>query len=57
MQILPHVYSSSKMSQGNVVSQFGSKYMLPIGTSRETYEVLYISVPKYQGIDDLFTGI
>ncbi|KAF8974332.1 Sec63-domain-containing protein [Flammula alnicola] len=38
LEVLPHVYSSTKMSQGNVVSQFGSKYMLPLGTTRQTYE-------------------
>ncbi|KAH9482395.1 Putative helicase mug81 [Psilocybe cubensis] len=37
-EILPHVYTSSNATQGNVVSQFGSKYMLPLGTTRETYE-------------------
>ncbi|KAG6911722.1 hypothetical protein DXG01_007972 [Tephrocybe rancida] len=31
-EALPHVYSSSQLSQGNVLSQFGSKYMLPMGT-------------------------
>ncbi|KAG6832920.1 hypothetical protein H0H92_004804 [Tricholoma furcatifolium] len=34
-EILPNVYSSTQMSQGNVLSQFGSKYMLPIGTEYE----------------------
>ncbi|KAF8914047.1 Sec63 Brl domain-containing protein [Gymnopilus junonius] len=37
-EALPHVYSSSSMAQGNVISQLGSKYMLPIGTLRNTYE-------------------
>ncbi|KAJ7368153.1 Sec63 Brl domain-containing protein [Mycena albidolilacea] len=37
-EILPHVYSSTPMAQGNVLSQFGSKYMLPLGTVRQTYE-------------------
>ncbi|KAJ7179883.1 Sec63 Brl domain-containing protein [Mycena crocata] len=37
-EILPHVYTSTPMSQGNVLSQFGSKYMLPLGTVRQTYE-------------------
>ncbi|KAF7355212.1 putative helicase mug81 [Mycena sanguinolenta] len=37
-EILPHVYSSTLMAQGNVLSQFGSKYMLPLGTVRQTHE-------------------
>lgn len=37
-EVLPHVYSSTSMSQGAVLSQFGSKYMLPIGTTRHDYE-------------------
>ncbi|KAG5340976.1 hypothetical protein C0989_012350 [Termitomyces sp. Mn162] len=34
-EVLPHVYSSTMTGQGNVLSQFGSKYMLPIGTEYE----------------------
>ncbi|KAG6817216.1 hypothetical protein H0H87_011574 [Tephrocybe sp. NHM501043] len=37
-EILPHVYSSTQISQGNVLSQFGSRYMLPIGTVRNLHE-------------------
>ncbi|KAJ7179176.1 Sec63 Brl domain-containing protein [Mycena filopes] len=37
-EILPHVYTSTPMAQGNVLSQFGSKYMLPLGTVREMHE-------------------
>ncbi|GLB33685.1 putative sec63 Brl domain containing protein [Lyophyllum shimeji] len=37
-EILPHVYSSTQLSQGNILSQFGSKYMLPIGTVRNMHE-------------------
>ncbi|KAF8812579.1 Sec63-domain-containing protein [Phlegmacium glaucopus] len=37
-EVYPHVYSSSGLSQGNVVSQFGTKYMLPIGTDRQVHE-------------------
>ncbi|KAJ6509919.1 Sec63-domain-containing protein [Mycena vitilis] len=37
-EILPHVYTSTPMAQGNVLSQFGSKYMLPLGTVRRTEE-------------------
>jgi antiviral helicase SLH1 len=38
-EVYPHVYSSSGPSQGSIVSQSGSKYMLPIGTDRQVYEV------------------
>lgn len=38
-EILPHVYTSTPMAQGNVLSQHGSKYMLPLGTVREMNEV------------------
>lgn len=43
-ELLPHVYSTSSVAQGNVISQLGSKYMLPIGTSRNTYEVGFFLV-------------
>ncbi|KAF8528771.1 Sec63-domain-containing protein [Hysterangium stoloniferum] len=33
-EVLPHVYTSSSIVQGNVLSNFGSKYMLPVGTTR-----------------------
>ncbi|KAK7470778.1 putative steryl acetyl hydrolase mug81 [Stygiomarasmius scandens] len=39
---LPHVYTSSSIS-GNVLSHLGTKYMLPIGTTRETQEVPSLS--------------
>ncbi|TFY72750.1 hypothetical protein EVG20_g272 [Dentipellis fragilis] len=48
-EYFPHVYSSSSIVQGNVLSQFGSKYMLPLGTSREmkeTYEEVVIPPSK-----------
>lgn len=38
-EVLPHVYTSASMVQGNVLSQYGSKYMLPIGTTRQDHEV------------------
>ncbi|KAI0082569.1 Sec63-domain-containing protein [Panus rudis PR-1116 ss-1] len=44
-EILPHVYTSTSVVQGNVLSQFGSKYMLPLGTTRrytEDYEEVTI---------------
>ncbi|KAI0321843.1 Sec63-domain-containing protein [Amylostereum chailletii] len=37
-EVLPHVYSSSSQVQGNILSLSGSKYMLPIGTTREMKE-------------------
>ncbi|KIY46613.1 Sec63-domain-containing protein [Fistulina hepatica ATCC 64428] len=35
---LPNVYTSASIVQGNVLSQFGSKYLLPIGTERNQHE-------------------
>ncbi|KAG1753916.1 Sec63-domain-containing protein [Suillus paluster] len=37
-EVLPHVYSSSSVVQGGLLSQFGSKYVLPLGTTRHNYE-------------------
>ncbi|KAG1806935.1 Sec63-domain-containing protein [Suillus plorans] len=37
-EVLPHVYSSSSMMQGGSLSQFGSKYVLPVGHTRHNYE-------------------
>ncbi|KAG0709510.1 Sec63-domain-containing protein [Suillus ampliporus] len=37
-EVLPHVYSSSSVMQGGSLSQFGSKYALPLGTTRHNYE-------------------
>ncbi|KAG1755822.1 Sec63-domain-containing protein [Suillus lakei] len=37
-EVLPHVYSASSIMQGGSLSQFGSKYALPIGTIRHNYE-------------------
>ncbi|KAH9940596.1 Sec63-domain-containing protein [Amylocystis lapponica] len=48
-EILPHVYTSSAIAQGNILSQFGSKYMLPLGTTRldrEDYEEVIIPPAK-----------
>ncbi|KAJ3793124.1 Sec63-domain-containing protein [Lentinula aff. detonsa] len=46
VEILPHVYtSSSTISQGNVLSHLGTRYLLPIGTHRsmkEEYEEVII---------------
>ena len=38
-EILPHVYTSSSMVQGNLLSHLGTKYVLPIGTTREFHDV------------------
>ncbi|KZP12110.1 Sec63-domain-containing protein [Athelia psychrophila] len=48
-EVLPHVYTSSSIVQGAVLSQFGSKYMLPLGTTRvdhEEYEEVVIPPAK-----------
>ncbi|TFY83832.1 hypothetical protein EWM64_g204 [Hericium alpestre] len=48
-EVLPHVYSSTSMTQGTVLSQFGSRYMLPLGTTRtmhETFEEVVIPPSK-----------
>ncbi|KAG2146706.1 Sec63-domain-containing protein [Suillus clintonianus] len=37
-EVLPHVYTSSSMTHGGMLSQFGSKYELPLGTTRHDYE-------------------
>ncbi|KAL4241461.1 Sec63-domain-containing protein [Abortiporus biennis] len=37
-EILPHVYTSASIVQGNILSSLGSKYLLPIGTTREYHE-------------------
>ncbi|KAJ8698174.1 putative steryl acetyl hydrolase mug81 [Pleurotus ostreatus] len=47
-EILPHVYTSSG-SQGNILSQSGNKFLLPLGTTRdqnETYEEVIIPPAK-----------
>ncbi|KIK65385.1 hypothetical protein GYMLUDRAFT_350494 [Collybiopsis luxurians FD-317 M1] len=38
VEALPHVYTSSSISQGNVLSHLGTRYMLPIGTQRKMNE-------------------
>ncbi|KAF7968884.1 hypothetical protein HWV62_28912 [Athelia sp. TMB] len=48
-EVLPHVYTSSSIVQGTMLSQFGSKYMLPLGTTRldrEDYEEVIIPPAK-----------
>ncbi|KAJ1308595.1 hypothetical protein OPQ81_004293 [Rhizoctonia solani] len=34
----PHVYTSSSNAHGNILSMFGSKFLLPLGTQRHTNE-------------------
>ncbi|KAG8713056.1 hypothetical protein FRC09_019141, partial [Ceratobasidium sp. 395] len=36
--VYPHVYTSSSNTHGNILSMFGSKFALPVGTQRNTYE-------------------
>ncbi|EKM59388.1 uncharacterized protein PHACADRAFT_137065 [Phanerochaete carnosa HHB-10118-sp] len=37
-EVLPHVYTSSSMASGNVLSHLGSRFMLPVGTTRVDHE-------------------
>ncbi|KAL1737679.1 P-loop containing nucleoside triphosphate hydrolase protein, partial [Schizophyllum fasciatum] len=37
-ETLPHVYTSSGMIQGNVLSQMGSRFMLPVDTTRTMHD-------------------
>ncbi|THH12262.1 hypothetical protein EW145_g150 [Phellinidium pouzarii] len=37
-EVLPHVYTSSSMSLNNVLSDMGTKFLLPVDTERHTYE-------------------
>ncbi|KAH8118593.1 Sec63-domain-containing protein [Phellopilus nigrolimitatus] len=37
-EVLPHVYTSSAVSQGNVLSDMGTRYLLPVDTERHMYE-------------------
>ncbi|KAH9943329.1 Sec63-domain-containing protein [Epithele typhae] len=37
-EILPHVYTSSSITQGNMLSHTGQRYMLPLGTTRNHFE-------------------
>ncbi|KAJ3862945.1 Sec63-domain-containing protein [Lentinula novae-zelandiae] len=44
-EILPHVYtSSSTISQGNVLSHLGTRYLLPLGTQRKVVPQEYEEV-------------
>ncbi|KAF7790915.1 hypothetical protein EIP86_001873 [Pleurotus ostreatoroseus] len=37
-EILQHVYTSASMAQGNVLSHLGTRFALPIGTTRVPYD-------------------
>ncbi|KAH9850708.1 Sec63-domain-containing protein [Lenzites betulinus] len=37
-EALPHVYTSSSVAQGNMLSHLGTRYMLPMGTTRRETE-------------------
>ncbi|KAI0638306.1 Sec63-domain-containing protein [Trametes polyzona] len=37
-EALPHVYTSASVVQGNMLSHLGTRYMLPIGTTRKDHE-------------------
>lgn len=50
-EVLPHVYTSSSTSQGNVLSHLGSKYMLPVDTIRQdNEEYLEVVIPPSKPI-------
>ncbi|EIW61251.1 Sec63-domain-containing protein [Trametes versicolor FP-101664 SS1] len=45
-EALTHVYTSSAMAQGNVLSHLGTRYMLPLGTvRRETEDYEEVTLP------------
>ncbi|KIM25210.1 hypothetical protein M408DRAFT_26410 [Serendipita vermifera MAFF 305830] len=37
-EVLPHVYTSASMTNNHAFAGFASKYMLPLGTTRQMYE-------------------
>ncbi|KAJ3002623.1 hypothetical protein NUW54_g5749 [Trametes sanguinea] len=37
-EALPHVYTSASIVQGNMLSHLGTRYLLPLGTTRREYE-------------------
>ncbi|EPQ59321.1 Sec63-domain-containing protein [Gloeophyllum trabeum ATCC 11539] len=48
-EVLPHIYTSSPIVQNNMLSDMGSKYLLPMGTARydhEEYEEVIIPPAK-----------
>ncbi|KAI0033767.1 Sec63-domain-containing protein [Vararia minispora EC-137] len=50
-QILPHVYTSSSMQQGNILSYTGTKYSLPVGTTRATQDYYEeVTVPPAKAV-------
>ncbi|KAI6035267.1 Sec63-domain-containing protein [Pisolithus orientalis] len=51
-EVLPHVYTSmANISGGGVMSQFGTKYSLPMGTARHDYkDYLEVIVPPAKAV-------
>lgn len=50
-EVLPHVYTSRTNTGGGILSQFGTKYSLPIGTTRHDYEdYLEVIVPPAKSV-------
>lgn len=51
-EVLPHVYTSmANISGGGVLSQFGTKYSLPMGTARHDYkDYLEVIVPPAKAV-------
>ncbi|KAI0650624.1 Sec63-domain-containing protein [Trametes meyenii] len=44
--VLPHVYTSASMVQGNMLSHLGTRYLLPVGTARrETEDYEEVTIP------------
>ncbi|KAI0660865.1 Sec63-domain-containing protein [Cubamyces menziesii] len=37
-EVLPHVYTSAAIVQGNMLSHLGTRYLLPMGTTRRDYD-------------------
>ncbi|KAI0335591.1 Sec63-domain-containing protein [Cubamyces sp. BRFM 1775] len=37
-EVLPHVYTSASVVQGNMLSHLGTRYLLPMGTTRRDYD-------------------
>ncbi|KIM68646.1 hypothetical protein SCLCIDRAFT_1208842 [Scleroderma citrinum Foug A] len=50
-EVLPHVYTSRTNTGGSILSQFGTKYSLPVGTSRHDYEdYLEVVIPPAKSV-------
>ena len=46
VEALPHVYTSSTVSQNNILSDSGKKYLLPVDTARTMHEVRLLRSPS-----------